>query len=67
VKNEAFVINLFILLVKFHIHKCKFTNRKPCFKVFSKELESYLCTIRSSANRKAIKTVRLCSFFKIIE
>ncbi len=55
VNNEAFVINLFILLVKFHIHKCKFSNRKPCFTVFYKELESYFCTIQSSANRKAIK------------
>ncbi len=67
VNNEAFVINLFILLVKFHIHKCKFSNRKPCFTVFYKELESYFCTIQSSANRKAIKTVRLCSVFKILE
>ncbi len=59
--NQDFVINLFILLVKFHIHKCKLSNRKPCFTVFYKELESYFC------NRKAIKTVRLCSVFKIFE
>ncbi len=67
VNNKAFVINLLVLLVKFHIHRCKFSNRKPCFTVFYKELESYFCTIQSSTNRKAIKTVRLCSVFKIFE
>ncbi len=61
--NKAFVL----LLVKFHIHKCTFSNRKPCFTVFYKELESYFCSIQSSTNRKAIKTVRLCSVFKIFE
>ncbi len=34
--NEAFVINLLILFVKFHIHKCKFSNKKPCFTVVYK-------------------------------
>ncbi len=67
VNNKAFVINLFVLLVKFHIHRCKFSNRKPCFTVFYKELESYFCAIQSSTNRKAIKTVSLCSVFKIFE
>lgn len=65
--NEAFVINLFILLIKFHIHKCKFSNKKPCFTVFYKELKNYFCTIQHSANRKAIKTVQLCSSFKIFD
>ncbi len=41
VNNKAFVINLFVLLVKFHIHRCKFSNRKPCFTDVYKELESY--------------------------
>ncbi len=67
VNNKAFVINLLVLLVKFHIHRCKCSNRKPCFTVFYKELESYFCTIQSSTNRKAIKTVRLFSVFKIFE
>uniref|UniRef100_A0A672KZU7 Insulin gene enhancer protein ISL-2A-like n=2 Tax=Sinocyclocheilus grahami TaxID=75366 RepID=A0A672KZU7_SINGR len=42
VDNEVFVINLFILLVKFHIHKCTFSNKNPCFTVFFKELENCL-------------------------
>ncbi len=65
--NKAFVINLFVLLVKFHIHRCKFSNRKPGFTVFYKELESYFCTFQNSTNRKAIKTVSLRSVFKIFE
>ncbi len=62
VNNEAFVINL-LILVKFHIHKCKFSNKKP-FKKFYKELENYFCTIQHSTNRQAIKTVHLCSISK---
>jgi len=38
--KEAFVINLLILLVKFHIHKCKFSNKKPLFSVFLIEFEN---------------------------
>lgn len=33
--NEVFVI-LFILLVKFHIHKCKFSNKNPVLQCFIK-------------------------------
>ncbi len=65
--NEAFVINLLILFVKFHIHKCKFSNKKHCFTVVYKELENYFCTFQHSTNRKAIKTVHLCSIFKTFE
>ncbi len=39
VNNKAFVINLFVLLVKFHIHRCKFSNRNPCFTVFYNSLD----------------------------
>ncbi len=56
VNNEAFVINLFILLVKFHIHNSKFSNKMPCFTVVYKEFENYFCTIQHRSNRKAIKT-----------
>ncbi len=34
--NKAFVINLLVLLVKFHIHRCKFSNRKPVSQCFIK-------------------------------
>jgi len=30
-ENEAYIINLLIILGKFHIHRCKFTNQKPFF------------------------------------
>ncbi len=64
--NEALVINLLILFVRFHIHKCKFSNKKPFFIVVYKELENYVCTIQHSTTRKAIKAAHLCSTFKIV-
>lgn len=64
------ILLIFILLVKFHIHKCIFSNKtkKNCFRVFYNKLENYPCnvTIQHSTNRKAIKTVRLCSIFTLI-
>jgi len=66
--KEAFVINLLILLVKFHIHKCKFSNKKPLFSVFLIEFENiFFSTIQSSTNAKANKTVHLCTVLKIFD
>lgn len=65
--KEAFVINLLILLVKFHIHKCKFSNKKPLFSVFLKEFKNNFSTIQSSTNRKSMKTVHLCTVCKIFD
>ncbi len=73
VNNKAFVINLFVLLVKFHIHRCKFSNRKPCFTVFYKELESYFCTIQRLSklsvcvlSSKYLSNVKVMHVFKCI-
>lgn len=35
--EKAYLINLLIILTKFHIHKCKFLDRRPLFTVFYKE------------------------------
>jgi len=59
---EDFVIKQLILLVKFHIHKCKFSKKKPKKKkkkkplVFLVKLENYFSAIQSS-DAKANKTV----------
>jgi len=37
-EKEAHIFNLLIILGKFHIHRCKFTNQKPFFSVLLKEL-----------------------------
>ena len=64
--NAFFLINLLLLLCKFHIHKCKFTNQKPKFFVLMKELKQYISLIESSKNKKAIKTVTVCNQFGIL-
>jgi len=46
---------------KFYIHKCKFSNCKPVFSVFLKEIENYLNVISGSTNMKAIRTIRICT------
>ena len=59
--ERAYLINLLLILGKFHIHKCKFSNRKPAFTVFHKEFELYLKSIVSSENEKAVKTIEIYS------
>uniref|UniRef100_A0A669DIK2 Reverse transcriptase domain-containing protein n=1 Tax=Oreochromis niloticus TaxID=8128 RepID=A0A669DIK2_ORENI len=64
--NEFYLINLLILLAKFHIHKSKFSNAKPSFKCFLNETKQYVKTIQHSQNLKAVKTINLCSLFNIM-
>lgn len=65
-EKEAYIINLLIILVKFHIHRCKFTNQKPLFSVVLKDLENYMVSIKDSTNKKAVKTMYLLNNFKIL-
>ena len=58
--DAFFFINMFLFLAKFHIHKCKFINRKPELFLLKKELEPYMRTISSSKNTKALKTINIC-------
>ena len=60
--DQYYIINLIVLLAKYHIHKCKFSSQKPLFLVFVKELKQYL-TIQRSQNKKAVKTTDLCLLF----
>ncbi len=63
--NEYFIINLLLLLAKFHIHRSKVTHQNPLFIVFKKEVQQYIQTISSSKNLKALKTVNLLHLFKL--
>lgn len=63
--NQYYIINLIILLAKFHIHKCRYINKNPCFRFFQNETKQYIHTIRNSTNTKAIKTVGLCNVFNV--
>ncbi len=43
--NEYFIINLLLLIAKFHIHCSKFTHQTPLFLVFKKEVQQNIKTI----------------------
>ncbi len=62
--SRSGVVRYGFLMVQSTLQAFTFSNRKPCFTVFYKE--SYFCTIQSSTNRKAIKTVSLCSVLKYL-
>jgi len=62
-QKRFYIINLSIILAKFHIHKRKFCNRKPLFKICMNEMQQYLETIQHSTNSKAIKTLKICKQF----
>uniref|UniRef100_A0A3Q3AHM4 Reverse transcriptase domain-containing protein n=1 Tax=Kryptolebias marmoratus TaxID=37003 RepID=A0A3Q3AHM4_KRYMA len=64
-QKQMYIINLIILLGKYHIHKSKFSNTTPSFLVFKKELEQYIINISDSNNKKAIKTIDLCTLFNV--
>ena len=64
-KKQPWLINIIIILAKFYIHKCKFTKVKPLFCVFTKKLELYFKSISASKNKKAVKSMRLCSHFNV--
>lgn len=56
----CFLINLFLFLAKFFIHKCKYTKKIPSFIIFQKEIELYFKLIANSNNKKAMKTLDSC-------
>lgn len=56
-----FLINLLIILAKFFIHKCKYSSKKSNFIHFLKDVEHYIQLIDSSDNKKAVKTLNICS------
>ena len=65
VKNkEIYLINLLIILGKYHIHKAKFSNSKPSFIAFGGEKEN-VKTIYDSKNKNAAKSIQLCSIFNV--
>ena len=65
-RNEVYIINLIIILAKFHIHKSKFSHSKPSLIVFEIEAKQYIKSISDSKNKKAEKTVSLCSLFNVL-
>ncbi len=57
--KKLFIINLFTLLAKFHIHTSLFTKQKLNFFVFMSYCKSYLDTLNYCKNSKAFKNASL--------
>lgn len=65
ISKRDFLINLFLFLAKFFIHKCRVLQRKPFFFIFMKDVKQYLSSIEHSFCPKAISTRLQCSIYKI--
>ena len=58
VENERiFILNLFILLGKYFIHKSKWAKKKPRIQEFKIEMDLYFKTLHGLKNKKATKTL----------
>lgn len=62
-KKHYYIINLLLLLGKFHIHKSKVLKRKPLFKILKLEFQQYKETIQQSSKFKAKQTLDFIHFF----
>lgn len=54
-KNANYIIQLLIILGKFHIHKSKWAGSKPCFNRFAVEFKQYGTLIECVKNKKATR------------
>lgn len=64
-KDQYFLINLLVILAKFHIHKCKFCNTQPLFGIYLNEIKHYKDLLLFSNNMKAVKTLDLLNKFNL--
>jgi len=60
-RNLCNIVNLFVLLGNFHIHKAKFSKSKPCFNFFQIETDIYFESLKWVKNKKAMSATELCS------
>ena len=60
-KKLCTIVNLYILLGKFHIHKCKFQNSSPSFKLFLIEVDFYFKSLKLITNKKCISVMNIHS------
>ncbi len=62
--KELFLLNLFLLLGKYYIHKCKWIPKKPYFHEFKIETKYYMQLLQYMENKKAIKTLEYYNSLK---
>lgn len=56
-KSHSFVLNLILLLGKFYIHKCKWSERIPNIYHLKADMKIYFETLKGLSNRKALRTM----------
>ncbi len=63
--NVYFLCKLIILLAKYFIHKSRTMNVLPNFFHFQEAIKIYITSLSTSCNKKAIKTLNVCSLFGV--
>ncbi len=63
--NIYFLCNAIILLAKYFIHKCKVMKVTPNFFYFQEDIKIDIKSVSTSYNKKAIKTLNVCSLFGV--
>lgn len=66
-KKLEFLVNLYILIGKYYIHKTKYNKSKLSIKVFLLEIDTYLITLLNVSNTKSVKTLEIMRKFRIID
>ena len=66
-RERRFLLNLFILLGKYHIHKCKWLEKAPRVEQFKTDLSFYMDSLEGLHNSKAAKTLTICKNLSIFQ
>ncbi len=61
IQTYFYLVNL-LILTKFHIHTCTFTNKTPNLMVLLTEICIYIDSIRDSVNKKSCKNFTIYLF-----
>ncbi len=63
--KEYYLINVWLLLAKFSIHKCKYGDYNPLFLILKSEAKQYPKSLYTSINKKAVKSINMCKHFHV--
>ncbi len=61
------MLNLMILFGKFHIHKSKINNSKPCLKVFMVDVHSYMDSLQFIDSKQFKDTIVFAKELNLVE
>ncbi len=62
-----FMLNLMILFSKFHIHKSKINNSKPCLKFFMVDVHLYMDSLQFIDSKKCKDTIVFAKELNLVE